>query len=150
MPENFMQETDDLLTDELEITDTLKAYLGGTARWAKFLSIIGLIFCTAMLAVAFYAAFYISPIMTTRYGFSLGRAISAVYIFLAVVWFSPCFFLYKFSVKLSDAIKRNVQENIESAFLNLQSTFKFMGIITIIILSLWLMSFLLLVAKNFN
>ena len=145
-----MQETEDLLTDELEITDTLKIYLGGTAKWAKFLSVIGLIFCAVMLTVAFYAAFYISPITTARYGFSLGRAISAVYIFLAVVWLFPCLFLYKFSVKLLDAIKRNVQENIESAFLNLRATFRFMGIVIIIILSLWLMSFLLLLAKNFH
>lgn len=145
-----MHETEDLLTNDLEITDTLKTYLSDTAKWAKFLSIIGLICCIVMLITAFYAAFYVSPIMNNRYGFSLGRTISAVYIFLAVVWFFPSLFLYKFSVKLLDAIKRNVQENIESAFHNLRSTFKFMGIVTIIILSLWLMSFLLLVAKNFH
>ncbi|MEP6595189.1 MAG: hypothetical protein ABJA71_04545 [Ginsengibacter sp.] len=143
-----MQEAEDLLTDELEITDTLKAYFSVTAKWAKFLSIIGLICCLGMLALAFYAAFYISPIMNNRYGFSLGRAISAVYIFLAVVWFFPCVFLYKFSVKLLDAIKRNIQENIESAFLNLRSTFKFMGIVTIIILALWVMSFFSMIAKS--
>ena len=147
---NFMQETEDLLTDDLEITDTVKIYLAGTSKWAKFLSIIGLTFCAIMLVVAFYAAFYISPLMNSRYGFSLGRAISAVYIFLAVIWFFPCLFLYRFSAKLSDAIKRNDQENIESAFLNLRATFRFMGIVVIIVLSLWFMSLLFQFAKAFH
>jgi hypothetical protein len=146
----IMEEQEDLLSNELEITETLKSYFIDSAKWARFLSVVGLFACMVMLIVAFYAAFYVPRVANYRYGFSLGRLVSAVYVFFAVAWFFPCFFLYKFSVKLLNAIKTNVQENIESAFNNLKSTFKFLGIVTIVILSLWFMSFLVLVAQKFH
>jgi len=145
-----MEEPKDLLTDELEITGELRNHLSGTAKWAKFLSVIGLVFCAGMLVFAFYAAFYVSPLMRTRYGFSLGPAISAIYIFLAAVLFFPCVLLYKFSVKLLDAIKENARENIESAFLNLRSMFKFIAIVVIIVLTLWFMSLIFTVVRKFH
>src|ERR1700712_1523689 len=55
-----------------------------------------------------YTGFYISRLMAERYGFSLGPAISAVYLFFAVVLFFPCLFLYKFSVKLQWSVKKNI------------------------------------------
>jgi hypothetical protein len=144
----IMQEPQDLLTNELEITNTLKNYLSDVAKWAKFLSVIGLISCLVMVAGAFYAGYYVSHLPSYSFGSSMGQAITALYIFFAVIWFYPCLFLYKFSLKLMQALKSNSQEYIESAFINLRSAFKFLGIVTIVILSLWLLSFLFLVAKN--
>jgi len=145
-----MEEPKDLLTDELEITGTLRNHLSGTAKWAKFLSVIGLVFCFGMFAFSLYAAFYVSPIMRIRYGFSLGPAISALYLFLSVALFFPSILLYKFSIRLQDAIKENARENIENAFLNLRSLFKFIGIVIMIVLALWLMSIVFAVVKTFH
>ncbi len=143
-----MQETKDLLTNDLEVTGTLKNYLLDAAKWGKFLAVTGLISCFVMVAGAFYAGYYISHLPSYSFGSSMGRAITAFYIFFAVIWFYPCVFLYKFSTKLIEALKNNSQEYIESAFINLRSAFKFMGVVTIVILSLWLLSFVFLVAKN--
>lgn len=145
-----MQEKEDLLTNELELTDTLKKHLSDIAGWARMLSIVALISCGLMLAGAVFTGFYVSRIMHYRYGFSLGSAISALYIFFAAVWFFPSLLLYRFSLKLSAAIKNNIQENIDEAFVDLKSLFKFLGIGTIIILSLWIVSFLLLLVKAFS
>ena len=145
-----MQEKEDLLTDELEITDTLKKHLTDIAGWAKILSVVALISCGFMLAGALFTGFYISRVMHYRYGFSFGPAISALYIFFAVVWFFPSVLLYRFSLKLNAAIKNNIQEDIDEAFLDLKSLFKFLGIGTILILSLWIISFLLLLVKAFS
>ena len=143
-----MQEPHDLLTNELEITDTLKSYLLDAAKWGRFLAVIGIISCLLMVAGAFYAGYYVSHLPSYSFGSSMGQAVTAFYIFFAVIWFYPCLFLYKFSVKLLLALKSSSQEYIESAFINLRSAFKFLGIVTIVILSLWLLSFLLLIAKN--
>ncbi len=143
-----MQEPHDLLTNELEITDTLKSYLLDAAKWGRFLAVIGIISCLLMVAGAFYAGYYVSHLPSYSFGSSMGQAVTAFYIFFAVIWFYPCLFLYKFSVKLLLALKSSSQEYIESAFINLRSAFKFLGIVTIVILCLWLLSFLLLIAKN--
>jgi hypothetical protein len=143
-----MQEPHDLLTNELEITDTLKSYLLDAAKWGRFLAVIGIISCLLMVAGAFYAGYYVSHLPSYSFGSSMGQVVTAFYIFFAVIWFYPCLFLYKFSVKLLLALKSSSQEYIESAFINLRSAFKFLGIVTIVILSLWLLSFLLLIAKN--
>ncbi len=143
-----MQEPHDLLTNELEITDTLKSYLLDAAKWGRFLAVIGIISCLLMVVGAFYAGYYVSHLPSYSFGSSMGQAVTAFYIFFAVIWFYPCLFLYKFSVKLLLALKSSSQECIESAFINLRSAFKFLGIVTIVILSLWLLSFLLLIAKN--
>lgn len=143
-----MEETEDLLKDELEITGTLKSNLGGTAWWATFLAVTGLTFCLLNLAASVYSGIYISRIMHERYGFSIGPAIAAIYIFFAVVLFFPCVFLYKFSVSLQHSIKINSQENLEDAFQNLRLVFKFLSIVVLIVVLFWLLSFFLLVGKN--
>ena len=143
-----MQEPYDLLTNELEITDTLKSYLLDAAKWGRFLAVIGIISCLLMVAGAFYAGYYVSHLPSYSFGSSMGQAVTAFYIFFAVIWFYPCLFLYKFSVKLLLALKSSSQEYIESAFINLRSAFKFLGVVAIVILSLWLLSFLLLIAKT--
>jgi len=90
----------------------------------------------------------VSHLPSYSFGLSMGQAITAFYIFFAVIWFYPCPFLYRFSVSLMQALKNNSQEHIESAFVSLRSAFKFLGVVAIVILSLWLLSFLLLIAKN--
>ena len=142
-----MQEPHDLLTNELEITDTLKSYLLDAAKWGRFLAVIGIISCLLMVAGAFYAGYYVSHLPSYSFGSSMGQAVTAFYIFFAVIWFYPCLFLYKFSANLLLALKSNTQEHIESAFISLKSAFKFLGIVAIIILSLWFLSILLIIKK---
>ncbi len=143
-----MQEQKDLLTNELEITDTLKKHFIDIAGWARLLSVISIIACVLMLTGAVFTEFYISRLMANRYGFSIGSAISALYVFFAAIWFLPSILLYSFSIKLSTAVKNNIQENIDEAFIDLKSLLKFMGIGTMIVLLLWIVSFLTLFVKT--
>jgi hypothetical protein len=67
--------------------------------------------------------------------------ITIVYLLFAVLFFFPCFYLYKFSAKMQIAIKSVNQENFDDSLMNLKSIFKFYGIMTIIFLSIYALIF---------
>lgn len=131
---------------ELQVDQTGISYLGETARWAKFLSIVGFILCGLMLIFALF----IGTILTTisRIGNSdsfngsiggSGAFFSAYLIVIALLYFFPCLYLFNFSMKMQHALRNNDQTNLNAAFGNLKSCFKFVGILTIIVLSFYLL-----------
>lgn len=75
--------------------------------------------------------------MSTSMSSGVKVGMTIVYLFLALMMFFPCFYLYKFSVKMQSAVKAVSQENFDESLMNLKSMFKFYGVFTIIILSLY-------------
>ncbi len=134
----------DLLNNDLQITPQAQSYLTESAKWGKFLAIVGFIFCGFMIILAFLIPALLSQIArnsTTEATFSFSPAtktvMTVIYLILAVVLFFPCLYLYRFSVKMQAATKNISQENFDDALMNLKSMFKFCGIFTIIILSFY-------------
>ncbi|MEP7229988.1 MAG: hypothetical protein ABI691_07035 [Ginsengibacter sp.] len=133
---------EDLLNNDLQVSPGGLSYLTESARWGKFLAIMGFILCGFMVLLAFFipALFtqippYSSMSSSMSSGVKVGMTI--VYLFLALMMFFPCFYLYKFSVKMQSAVKAISQENFDESLMNLKSMFKFYGVFTIIILSLY-------------
>ena len=60
-----------------------------------------------------------------------------IYILLAGVYFVPITYLYRFSVQVKQAVENNNEEEYTTAFQNLKSLFKFLGIFTIVMLALY-------------
>lgn len=137
--ENF-----DLLNNDLQLSPQGMSYLTESAKWGKFLAIMGFIFCGFMAVLAF-----ILPTLITRLpaysNFSgvMQGAMTVVYLAGAVLLFFPCFYLYKFSVKMQAAVKGVSQEALDESLMNLKSMFKFYGILTIVLLSLYALIFVL-------
>jgi len=139
-------ENSDLLNNDLQVSPLSQSFLHETARWGKFLSIIGFIF-SGMLAIgSFFApALYskttafseLDPSVTT----AISTTIVVVYLAFAILLFFPCLYLNRFSVKMRTALSSMNQENLEESFQNLKSLFKFYGIFTIIILSFYILVF---------
>ena len=141
-----MEPSHDLLNIELQITPATQGYLLSAAKWGKFLSIVGFIFCGLITMMAFF----IGPLLATytrlksySYTYMNPIVITAVYIFLAIIFFFPCLYLFRFSGKMKDAIDNNNQENFDTAFYNLRAIFKFYGVVTIIVLSFYLLMFII-------
>ena len=126
---------------ELQIDQQSISYLGETARWAKFLSIVGFVLCGIMIIVAIFAGtimatfsrFGNSDALGSSMGLS-GVLLSLIYIVLALLYFFPCLFLFNFSVKMQSALRNNDQTNLNIGLSNLKSCFKFVGILTIVVL----------------
>jgi len=108
-----------------------------TSKWGKFLAILGYVLMGFLVLLA----------LVTIVGFSFmakaaGKGvptfwIGLVYIVFAGIYYIPVTYLYRFSVQMKQAIQTNDESLYASGFQNLKSLFKFTGIFTIVILSLY-------------
>lgn len=138
----------------LGIDPANKAHLSETARWARFLAIVGMI--SLGLGVVFALFWYslmsrmASPTFDNA-GFNTGtytmgmRIGSLIMLFIVLVlWFIPLLFLLRFANSLRVAVRADDQEAMTVAFLNLKRFFRYIGIITLIGLILY--AFILVIA----
>lgn len=130
----------------LTIDPVIKSHLSETARWGKFLSILGFIICVLIVLVGlFFGTLFSSLVNRSEVSYegnistgSLGAMAAVMYIIIAVVYFFPCLFLYRFSTKMKTALNGNEQTDLTLAFQNLKSLFRYVGVITVILLSIYL------------
>lgn len=127
---------------DLQIDQQSFHYFSESARWAKFLSIIGFIYCAFMVLIAFFAGAFMAtmfPMMGAggeNASMIGGGVVTFVYIVLALVYFFPCLYLFRYASNMQDALAHNEQAKMQSSIRNLKSFFKFFGIVTIIMLAL--------------
>ena len=87
-----------------------KSHLADAARWAKFLSIMGFIGCglVVLIGVFFGSIFGIlttglernSPYGNMPNSAPFGAAMAFIYIIIALIYFFPCLFLFRFASKM--------------------------------------------------
>lgn len=125
--------------EQLTITSASKSFLKETAKWAKFLSIIGFILIGLMLVFAIFTTtiFDLAAKMQPGMPESLGITMSITYLVLAIIYFFPVFYLLQFSNKMKKALATKNDETLAKAFEMLKSHYKFIGVFTIITLSLY-------------
>lgn len=138
----------DLLNNDLQISPVSQNFLSEAAKWGKFLSIIGFIFCGFMAIAAFFAPALYSRLtafnqLSSEMSGVATTIITVIYLAFAVILFFPCYYLNKFSVKMRLALQSVNQESFEDSLKNLKSLFKFYGIFTIIVLSFYVLAFIL-------
>ena len=134
---NFMEEQQHLF--ELHIDPAGLAALSETAKWGKFLSIVGFILTGLLVIAAFtmgtlFAS--LGSVYGTTPGFFTGGFIMVMYLFIAALFFIPNLYLFFFANRLKKSLVSNDQELLSSAFAAQRTVFKFMGIVTIIYLAL--------------
>lgn len=119
----------------LIITDDIKGFLMEFAKWAKFLAIVGYIGIGLMVL----GALIMLLVAMTSGGYGSGQAagIAFVYLVMAVVYFFPIQYLHRSATGIRDAIQTNNQYSLSTGFQYLKSHYKFVGIMLIIILSLY-------------
>ncbi len=69
-----------------------------------------------------------------------GGLIALVYIAIAVVNFFPCLYLYNFASRAQQALISNDQEQLNTSFKNMRAFYRFVGVLMIICLGLWLLT----------
>ena len=126
--------------EQLTLTSGAKSFLKETAKWCKFLSILSFI----GLGLLFLSSFFISTIydnipQAEGMPFNLGTVMTIFYILMIVIYIFPLYYLYQFSVKLKKALTSKDDEVLASAFEMLKSHYKFVGVFTIIILSIYIL-----------
>lgn len=130
----------------LTIDPLTKTHLTETARWARFLAILGMI----MLALGLIVSLMATTVFTRFFGFptgiedetntSLGTMrvgmVVGTLITFAIIFF-PLLFLLRFSNAMRRAIAGNDQNRLNEAFQNLKVYFRYLGILVIIFLVLY-------------
>ena len=115
-----------------------KEFLKETAKWTKFLAILGFVLIGLMVLGSLVMLFAPSSLMSNG-DFPFGGKIFMMLLYLAfaVLYYFPISYLYQFSENTKKAIENNDNNAIRDAFEFLKSHYKFMGILTIILLSFY-------------
>ena len=71
---------------------------------------------------------------------ALGTIMAVFYILFALVYFFPCLYLFRFGSQMQLALRNNDQQMLTSSFKYLKSWFRFVGILTIVVLSCWVLA----------
>ena len=124
--------------DNLVIDWRSKEFLKETAKWTKFLAILGFVGIGLMVLGSLVMLFAPSSLMSNG-DFPFGGKIFMMLLYLAfaVLYYFPISYLYQFSENTKKAIENNDNNAIRDAFEFLKSHYKFMGILTIILLSFY-------------
>jgi hypothetical protein len=122
---------------ELIVTGEAKGYINETRKWAKFLAILGFIGSGIIAIVAVFAGSMFSEIWG-----GASFMITILYLLMALLYFFPSLYLYRFSEKANKALYKKDSNELEDALGNLKSTFKFYGIAAIVVISLYLLFFI--------
>jgi len=137
-----MEEHSVIETFEMKLNESAKDFLKETAKWAYFLSILGYIGIGFIILAALFAGTLFSamgkmnPAMGMM-GSSFGIIMAFVYLFIAVLYFFPVYYLNKFAVKAKAAIKTNDSETLTISLRYLKSHYKYIGIMTLVVFSLY-------------
>lgn len=132
----------------LSIDPVTKTHLSETARWARFLAIVGMISLVLMVVFGLVYSIWLSSMVSSmqgRYGvqapgaYTGGLAVGAAFMFIvmAVIAFFPMLYMLRFANQMKAALYSNDQENLNSSFQNLKRYFRYVGIITLIGIGLW-------------
>lgn len=134
--------------NELVIDNYSRTNLATTATWAQILAIIGFI-GIGFIVLSGFLNFYtlnfldndlpsneLSRIGTTNVFSFIKVILPFFYIMTAVLIFYPTYKLYEFSKFTKSAIRNNNQKELTLAFESQKIYFKFMGILSLIFISI--------------
>jgi hypothetical protein len=130
---------------ELQLDHEGMSFLADTAKWGKFLAIVGFVFSGLMVILAFF----IGNLMSNLYplgglNFSgFGVLGTVVYLIIAALIFFPNLFLFNFARKMQAALRNSDQSSLNASLGSLKLKYKFMGILMIIVLSFYLLLFMI-------
>ena len=122
--------------EQLVLTSKAKGFLREISKWTFFFSILGFINI---------ALFVLSPMLDLagqQQGIpNLGLILGVFYLVIAILMIFPVVYLFKFSRKMKEALTTKSDAILADAFENLKSHFKFIGVLTIIVISLYVLLF---------
>ncbi len=140
-----MEQTSSLFS--LSIDPVTKSYLAETARWARFLAICGFVLLGLMLLFGIFVLVGMSSGISTNFGQEYGGnnmfgamgmgAFAFAYIISALIIFFPLLYLLRFANRMRASLDGNDQQALNYSFQNLKAYFRYLGIITIILLAFY-------------
>ncbi|MCL6523699.1 MAG: hypothetical protein K6T34_03460 [Thermoflavifilum sp.] len=119
---------------EISLDESALMLLKGAASWAKFLAIVGFVFIGIMLISMLSASYLFNRFMLMP---GLSGFYVLIYLIIAIIYFFPMWFLFRFAVKTQRAIDMHQSQELTLAFTYLKSFYQYLGILTIITIALY-------------
>ncbi len=144
-----METNENLLSTDLQVDVEVQQHLAITAKWAKFLSIIGFIFSGLLFIAGLVTIANYKKYDSNDYGYSsrsepTNQWISIISVLiLAAIWFGTSFYTFRFATKMKAALQSSDQLTFNDSMSNLAKNYKLLGVVTIIYLVLMLVAILL-------
>lgn len=129
------------------LNKTTLNWLYETAKWTRFLAILGFVFIGFMIL----AAVVMGPVLSfLNQDMAIAAAnhnitsitIAAMYGVLAIIYFFPIYYLLQFSQGIIKAYKSDNEEKLNASFQFLKKHFTFIGIMLISVLVIYLLAFI--------
>lgn len=143
-----MEENSSLFS--LSIDPVTKANLYETAKWARFLALVGFVFLVIMIISGVLVSITLSRFEGTIDSSGMmgvaGPSVAMLYIIFAAIAFFPLMYTLRFANQMRGALNGNDQALLNAAFQNLKVCLRYLGIVTIITLVLFALSILLSLA----
>ncbi|UPT70631.1 MAG: DUF5362 family protein [Flavobacterium sp. JAD_PAG50586_2] len=132
---------------DLKLNDFAVAALRESGKWCMFLSILGFIFIGLFVLMGIFMSFVMSAMPTESYGpgmennpmMAMKGYFGIFYIIMALVYFFPVYYLYNYAKGVKQALELSSSEVMATALVNLKSHHKFLGIMTIVMISLYIL-----------
>jgi hypothetical protein len=134
------------------IDQAARDHLSEAAKWAKFLAIFGFVMCGILVIIGIFFGSFFSTMSSGNYGNEyevnssfgdgIGILMAVVYTGIAILYFFPCLFLLRFAIRMRNALNSNEQLTLNSSFQNLKIMFRYVGILTIVLVSFYALAFL--------
>lgn len=130
----------------LQVNNRTRNYLIEIRKWTYFLSIIGFVGIVFLILIGAFSSVIYGDMMNTlsqaQMPFDMSIFMTVTYISLALIYFFPVLYLFKFSKKLKIALATKDDDKLADAIEMLKSHYKFIGVFMIIVLSLYALLFI--------
>ena len=143
--ENIDDHIEEPIQPKLVVTEEMRSHIYEIAKWASFLSIVGFV-ATGIIAIGAFtvgAAMRANP-STAAMATEMGAAGNVFFTTIALLWalaiFYPSLLMFKYAAKAKLGVLYGEQGSLNEAFSKLKSAFKYWGIVTLILVSLYLLA----------
>jgi hypothetical protein len=131
---------------KIELEGITLLHMNEIRKWTRFMSILGFVAVGLLLLVGVVfvvASITRPPMQIEEFGNAFWPLFGIVYLLLAVVYFFPVLYMYRFSVYAKQSLTGitsggSSNELMANAILFLKKHFRFVGIFTIVILAIYL------------
>jgi amino acid transporter len=143
LTEHFINSTRNIMENSIENKmelgpEDLKN-LNSTRKWTMFLSVLGFIFLGLLIIVGVATSTFLTAFKSKEVNLGVPESLMIVmFIIIAAIYFFPVLFLFRFSRNTRDAIHNHDKLKLEKAFRNLRTYFTYIGVMVIIVLSIYL------------
>lgn len=126
------------LTTQGVLTETMLFYLKGASPWLRFVGIAGFIMLGLYAIIGLTMIIGVQSFGAAIPGWPgvMGAGFGVVYLGAIALMFFPVFFIFQFGRKIKSYVHTGNEEDLEQAFKNNKSFWKFTGILSIISLGL--------------